>query len=91
LKNPRARSLGLFVVAVRVCHPHVHFVRDRIGGEPSLSATSGHDDRAVAEDKLGAMLADAKALSESKRAAEPGARLGYVVVCQHWDDSGLGH
>jgi len=63
-------------VAVRVVDAHEHRVRDRTCGNAPTGAPGGDDDRTVAEDKLGAMVADAKTLLESERAAEPVARLG---------------
>jgi len=61
------------------------------GGDVSFGAASGDDHRAVTEDELGAMVADAKTFFESERMAEPPARLGHVVVRQHGDHCGTRH
>ena len=91
LKDPCTRALGLLVVAVGIVDAHEHRVRDRIGSDASLGPARRDDDRAVSEDKLRAMVSDAKTLLESERAAEPVTRLGHVVVGQHGNDGGAWH
>jgi hypothetical protein len=88
---PHARAFGLLVVTVGIVDADVHCMGDRIRGDTSIGAASGDDDCPVAEDKLGAMVSDAKTLLESERAAEPVTRLGHVVVGQHGNDGGAWH
>ncbi len=91
LKDSRTGPLGLLVVSVRVVDADEHRVRDRLPVDASLRTASGDDDSAVAEDELRAVVADAKALFESERAAEPRACLGHIVVGQDRDNTGPGY
>ncbi len=83
LKDLRAVPPSAFVVRVRVRDAHEHGA--------GASGTASHDDGAIAEDELGAVVTDTKSLSESERPAEPVARLDHIVVRQLGNDGGRGH
>jgi hypothetical protein len=89
LEDARAVLYRMHVVPVYVFHPHVHGVAHRVRragcARCLMRAAVRHDDRAIAEDELRAMGADAQAHPEAEDVAEPAARLLHVFIGEHRD------
>ena len=61
---------------IRVVDPHEHRVRRGVAGPAAI----GHQDRAILESQLDAVVGDAQPLGEPERGPQPGARRGHVGV-----------
>jgi hypothetical protein len=70
---------------VHIFDAHVHRVRDDVRLRGGLSEAD-HDDRAVAEDELSAVVSDAETLGEPEGVAEPVSRLGRVGIGEDGND-----